>query len=66
MSQFCSGILYGILDDDLMGFECVKVGCSKLGVKQVTLFFSPSVLADFPKLEFDFNSEIFIKFNSMN
>ena len=37
--KVCSGILYGILDDDLMGFECVKVGCSKLGVKQGTLFF---------------------------
>ena len=39
--KVCSGILYGILDDDLMGFECVKVGCSKLGVKQGTLFLVP-------------------------
>ena len=39
--KVCSGILYGILDDDLMGFECVKVGCSKLGVKQGSLFLVP-------------------------
>ena len=38
----------------------------KNGRKTGDSVFSPSVLADSPKLEFDFNSEIFIKFNSMN
>ena len=46
--SFCSGILFGILDDYFMGFECVKFGCMKTGRKTGDPVFSPSVLADSP------------------